>query len=146
VNNVESGHNWSLPLESITYHVPSADVNLKGVKDESTFNTISTKKQSAILSLSTSFIALPKDEIMQLIQVMNRYGEADCKLVDLTYMAVYCLNFHTDTINTFEITFNFASGVKLSLDYRHIVRKCNLYPELLLSNDQTNLNDCLLNF
>lgn len=39
------------------------DANLKGVKDPSTFNIIKTEKLTAILSLSNSFIALPKDEL-----------------------------------------------------------------------------------
>jgi hypothetical protein len=44
----------------------------------------------AVLSLSTSFIALPKKELLEFIKLLNIYGNTDCSLVDGNYYAVYC--------------------------------------------------------
>lgn len=61
--NKDTSYYWSLPITDITFHVPSMDPNTDGLKNVENFNVIKPKKQNAILSLSTTFIALPKDEL-----------------------------------------------------------------------------------
>ncbi|KAL4455854.1 hypothetical protein ABPG74_003264 [Tetrahymena malaccensis] len=139
--NQETSYYWSLPLTELSFNVPSAKVNTQGLSED--FNVIKPKKQNAILSLSTSFIALPKDELNQLITIINRYGESNCKIVDLTYFAIYCTNFHTETLQLMEISFSFQGGAKLVLDYKQLQRQCNVDDNYQKENRDDN--DCLLN-
>lgn len=92
-----SGHYWNIPVEKISFSIAAAvEIDMEGVKiigkSGEKFNEILVKKPSGILSLSTSFIALPQPEMKLLIQIINRHGDADCKLVDLKYHALYCKN------------------------------------------------------
>lgn len=85
------GYFWAVPLSEIRIRVPefSADRDFLDLP-KNIITPITIDKKEAIISLSTSFIALPYKQLAQIVESLNKNHQSQCSIVDENYHAVYC--------------------------------------------------------
>lgn len=87
----DTGYYWVVPIKEFEIFVGSVDVKNPG-NNNPNFNVVAFDNPFGVISLSTSYIALPLKELKQFISILNKFGNSQCVIVDDDQYAVYCKN------------------------------------------------------
>ncbi|EGR31236.1 hypothetical protein IMG5_115220 [Ichthyophthirius multifiliis] len=136
--NDESQYYWALPLKSMEIIQSESDWNNQQVNN----NSIFFAKKQAIITLSTSLIALPLQEFISFVKILSRISKANCKVVDQNLYVVYCRQFDINLVHKGILAINFDNDVQLKLNFLELIKECSLDTS---ENENFELQDCIFN-